>query len=119
MNLKVKTISNIGGEVKAPPSKSYSHRAVILASLADGTSKIHDMLFSQDVLSSINACRALGANITKKDDYLEVIGTNGKLHNSSEVPIDLGNSGTTLRLMTSIASLADLDVIIRGDGSLQ
>lgn len=50
MNLKVKNISNIGGEVKAPPSKSYSHRAVILASLADGTSKIHDMLFSQDVL---------------------------------------------------------------------
>ena len=40
MNLKVKTISNIGGEVKAPPSKSYSHRAVILASLADGTSMI-------------------------------------------------------------------------------
>lgn len=119
MNLKVKNISNIGGEVKAPPSKSYSHRAVILASLADGTSKIHDILFSQDVLSSINACRALGANITKKDDYLEVIGTNGKLHNSSEVPIDLGNSGTTLRLMTSIASLADNEVILTGDDSLQ
>ena len=119
MNLKVKNISNIGGEVKAPPSKSYSHRAVILASLANETSKIYDILFSQDVLSSINVCRALGANITKKDDYLEITGTNGKLHNSSEVPIDLGNSGTTLRLMTSIASLADNEVILTGDESLQ
>ena len=80
--------------------------------LANGTSKIYDILFSQDVLSSINVCRALGANITKKDDYLEITGTNGKLHNSSEVPIDLGNSGTTLRLMTSIASLADNEVIL-------
>ena len=119
MNLKVKNISNIGGEVKAPPSKSYSHRAVILASLANGTSKLYDMLFSQDVLSSINVCRTLGAKITKKEDYLEVIGTGGKLHNSSEVPIDLGNSGTTLRLITSIASLADNEVILTGDESLQ
>ena len=46
MILKVKNISNIGGEVKAPPSKSYSHRAVILASLAKGTSKLYDMLYS-------------------------------------------------------------------------
>ena len=119
MNLKVKNISSVGGEVKAPPSKSYSHRAVILASLANGTSKLYDMLFSQDVLSSINVCRALGAKITKKEDYLEVIGTGGKLHNSSKTPIDLGNSGTTLRLMTSIASLADNEVILTGDESLQ
>ena len=119
MNLKVKNISNIGGEVKAPPSKSYSHRAVILASLANGTSKLYDMLFSQDVLSSINVCKALGATITKKNDYLEVIGTNGILHNSSEIPIDLGNSGTTLRLMTSVSSLADNEVILTGDESLQ
>lgn len=119
MNLKVKNISDIGGVVKAPPSKSYSHRAVILASLASGTSKLHDMLYSEDTLASINVCRTLGAQITKKDDCLEVIGTGGKLHNSSENPIDLANSGTTLRLMTSVASLSDNDVILTGDESLQ
>lgn len=119
MNLKVKNISGVGGIVKAPPSKSYSHRAVILASLANGTSKIYDLLFSQDVISSINVCSALGANITKKDGYLEVVGTGGELHNSSENPIDLGNSGTTLRLMASIASLSDNEVILTGDDSLQ
>ena len=119
MNLKVKNISNIGGVVKAPPSKSYSHRAVILASLAKGTSKLYDVLYSEDTLASINVCKTLGAQITKNDDYLEVVGTGGKLHNSSDNPIDLANSGTTLRLMTSVASLSDNDVILTGDDSLQ
>ena len=119
MKLKVKNISDIGGVVKAPPSKSYSHRAVILASLAKGTSKLYDMLFSEDTLASINVCKALGARITKKEDYLEVIGTGGNLHNSCENPIDLANSGTTLRLMTSISALSDNEVILTGDDSLQ
>lgn len=119
MKLKVKNISDIGGVVKAPPSKSYSHRAVILASLAKGTSKLYDMLFSEDTLASINVCKALGAKITKKEDYLEVIGTGGNLHNSCENPIDLANSGTTLRLMTSISALSDNEVILTGDDSLQ
>ena len=119
MILKVKNISNIGGVVKAPPSKSYSHRAVILASIAKGTSKLYDMLYSQDVLSSINVCKALGAKIKKTDDYLEVSGCGGKLHNSSKKPIDLGNSGTTLRLLTSISALSDNEVVLTGDDSLK
>ena len=119
MKLKVKNISNIGGVVKAPPSKSYSHRAVILASLANGTSKLYDMLYSEDTLASINVCMSLGAKITKTDEYLEVMGTGGKLHNSSKNPIDLANSGTTLRLMTSVSALSDNDVILTGDESLQ
>ncbi|MBQ2665443.1 3-phosphoshikimate 1-carboxyvinyltransferase [Methanobrevibacter sp.] len=119
MILKVKNISEIGGVVKAPPSKSYSHRAVILASLAKGTSKLYDMLYSQDTLASIRVCKALGAKINEHDDYLEVVGTGGKLHNSSKGPIDLGNSGTTLRLMTSVAALSDNEVTLTGDDSLK
>ena len=119
MNLKVKNISNIGGVVKAPPSKSYSHRAVILASLARGTSRLYDMLFSEDTLASINACRLLGAEITEKENCLEVIGTGAKLHNHSKDPIDLANSGTTLRLMTTVSSLSDNGVVLTGDDSLK
>lgn len=119
MILKVKNISEIGGVVKAPPSKSYSHRAVILASLSKGTSRLYDMLYSEDTVSSIRVCKALGAEITKKDDCLEVVGTGGKLHNSSSEPIDLANSGTTLRLMTSVSALSDNEVILTGDESLQ
>ena len=119
MILKVKNISDIGGVVKAPPSKSYSHRAVILASLAKGTSKLYDMLYSEDTLASIRVCESLGAKITRTDDYLEVVGTAGRLHNSSSQPIDLANSGTTLRLMTSVSALSDNDVVLTGDESLQ
>ena len=119
MILKVKNISDIGGVVKAPPSKSYSHRAVILSSLANGTSKLYDMLYSQDVLASIRVCKSLGAKITKYDDFLEVIGTGGNLHNISSEPIDLANSGTTLRLMTSVSALSDNEVILTGDDSLK
>ena len=119
MILKVKNISKIGGIVKAPPSKSYSHRAVILASLSQGTSKLYDMLYSEDTLSSIRVCKSLGAKITKREKYLEVVGTGGKLHNFSDIPIDLANSGTTLRLMTSVSALSDNEVILTGDESLQ
>lgn len=119
MNLKAKNIkSEISGTVKAPPSKSYSHRAVILASLAEGTSKLFDMLFSEDTLSSIRACKALGAEITEKEGYLEVVGPS-RLHNNQKEPVNLENSGTTLRLMTSIAALADNETVLTGDSSLK
>lgn len=124
MNLKIKNFSKVEGRIKAPPSKSYSHRAVIIASLSKGVSKLYDILYSEDVLASINACKSLGAKITKKEDenkisYLEVVGTGGKLHNLSDETIDLANSGTTLRIMTSVASLADNEVIFIGDDSLK
>ena len=77
MNLKIKNFSKINGTVKAPSSKSYSHRAVILASLAEGKSKLFDVLYSEDVLSSIRACEALGAKIDrKKEIILKGIGNN-------------------------------------------
>lgn len=123
MNLKIKNFSKIEGTVKAPSSKSYSHRAVIIASLAKGTSKLYDVLLSEDVLSSIRACKSLGAEITEKtnngNSYLEIIGTNGNLHNSSKEDIDLANSGTTLRIMTSVAALSDNSLTFTGDNSLQ
>ena len=135
MNLKIKNFSKINGTVKAPSSKSYSHRAVILASLSEGKSKLFDVLYSEDVLSTIRACEALGAKIDKKKeiilkgdksqtvDYLEVYGTGSKLHNVSDDPssdmIDLANSGTTLRIMTSVAALSDNEVIFTGDDSLK
>ena len=104
MNLKIKDFNEINGTVKAPPSKSYSHRAVILASLANGTSKLYDVLYSEDVLASIRACEALGAVITKKKeiilkggksvkmDYLEVQGT------GEEAPFSRKDLNTLLEL---------------------
>lgn len=66
MILKVKNISEIGGVVKAPPSKSYSHRAVILASLAKGTSKLHDMLFFRGYSGFNKSMQSLGCKDNSK-----------------------------------------------------
>jgi 3-phosphoshikimate 1-carboxyvinyltransferase len=118
MKLKVKEVFDIEGEVKAPSSKSYSHRAIILASIASSKSKIYDVLLSEDTLASIEACKSLGAEIIQKEDYLEIIGTS-KIHNNSNDPIYLANSGTTLRLITSIFGLSDNETILTGDESLK
>lgn len=119
MILKVKNIKNIQGVVDAPSSKSYSHRAIILSSIAKGTSKLFNCLLSEDTLASINFCKTIGAEINQKEDYLEVKGVNGKLHNNSSTPIDLANSGTTLRIATSLSALSDIPITLTGDDSLR
>ncbi len=120
MDLKVKSIpEKLEGTVNAPASKSYSHRAIMIAALAEGESKLYNVLLSEDVLSSINACEKLGAVIIINDDFILVKGTNGKIHNSSNEFINLGNSGTTLRLITSISALSDNRVLLSGDSSLR
>ncbi|MCL2116511.1 MAG: 3-phosphoshikimate 1-carboxyvinyltransferase [Methanobrevibacter sp.] len=119
MKLKVKNVSKINGIVKAPPSKSYTHRAVILASLSKGTSILKDPLSSEDTIASLKTCEKFGANINKYDDYWLVEGTAGNLQIGFGETIDLENSGTTLRIMTSIASLANNKITFTGDESLK
>jgi 3-phosphoshikimate 1-carboxyvinyltransferase len=120
--LKVKNIDNIGGTVEAPPSKSYSHRAIIISSFANGVSRIFNPLISEDTEASIKVCKCLGANIeyikNEDNNYLKIIGTE-KIENLSKKPIDLKNSGTTLRIMTSIAGLSKNKVLLTGDNSLK
>jgi 3-phosphoshikimate 1-carboxyvinyltransferase len=129
MILKVKKVSNVGGIVKAPPSKSYTHRAVIIASLANGISKLYDPLSSEDTLASVNACRTFGADINtsnfdslgnnhNSNSFWEIKGTEN-IENSSKDLIDLKNSGTTLRIMTSVAGLSKNQSIFTGDDSLK
>ncbi|MDR0912831.1 MAG: 3-phosphoshikimate 1-carboxyvinyltransferase [Methanobrevibacter sp.] len=123
MFLKIKNIGKygkIGGEIKAPPSKSYSHRAIILASFADGESVIRDVLLSEDTYSSITACESFGAKIKliENNKSLKILATPA-IQNISNDAIDLNNSGTTLRIMTSIAGLSSNKTIFTGDESLK
>ena len=128
MKLKVKKCLDIEGIVKAPPSKSYTHRAVIIASLANGTSHLYSPLISEDTIASIGACRILGADINQFSNYLEIVGTGGNIEPSfqshifgiePEKVINLYNSGTSLRLLTSIAALSKTQVNFDGDDSLR
>ena len=105
--------SKAEGEVTAPPSKSYTHRAIIIASLAKGTSTISNALAAEDIDHTINACRSFGSEIKRKGDKLFIKGTGGNL-TIKEKNIFIGNSGTTIRLMVSVAALADGEVVFDG-----
>ncbi len=72
-NLVVKKSSRLSGAIKAPSSKSLTHRALIAASLSEGPSKITDALICDDTLATINACRLLGAEIEKNGEETYVV----------------------------------------------
>ncbi len=104
MQLKVQK-SSLSGSVAIPGSKSHTIRAVCAAALAEGTSRIENPLISSDTLSAVESYRALGAKIDTSDPKLwTVTGTAGSIE-TPNVPIDVGNSGTTLRLAAGSAAL--------------
>ncbi len=100
--------------VKAPPSKSYTHRALIAAALAVGDSMIIDPLVAEDTLLTLSALRQLGVAIEESEHGIRIRGTGGVLHPGRQVTIDLKNSGTSMRLLASVALLADQPVVLTG-----
>jgi 3-phosphoshikimate 1-carboxyvinyltransferase len=113
--------SRLAGEVIIPASKSHTIRAVAIASLAEGESTIHKPLVSGDTQAVVDCYRALGAEIdTSNLELWKVVGTSGEIKAPGEV-IDVGNSGTTLRIAMGSAALAEKGRIIRftGDQQLQ
>lgn len=108
--------SAVNGVVRAPPSKSYTHRAIILAGLARGISVIKRPLLSGDTMATLQGMEMFGATARQEGDDLTIRG--GRIRPPSG-EIDCGNSGTTLRLLTGIASLLPSAVTLTGDASLQ
>jgi 3-phosphoshikimate 1-carboxyvinyltransferase len=110
--------SLLNGSVRCPPSKSYTHRAVFISSLADGRSHIINPLISRDTIATIDACRAFGVKISIADHELIISGKKTlKIPNNV---INVENSGTTMRFVTTISSLLDDGyVVITGDESIR
>ncbi|MEX0861210.1 3-phosphoshikimate 1-carboxyvinyltransferase [Nitrosopumilus sp.] len=109
--------SKITGQVICPPNKSYTHRAIFLASLAGNNSTVKNMLFSADTIATIEACKKFGANIEVRDSSIIV---KNSIKIGIKVPeINTENSGTTIRIAAGIASLFSEEIILTGDSSLQ
>lgn len=102
---------------EAPPSKSYTHRAIIIASLSSGKSEIVNWLKCDDTYATLECCKNLGVNISEENKNLKIFGTKGYLKPLS-LRLNCRNSGTTLRLITGLASLATDEIIITGYKSL-
>jgi 3-phosphoshikimate 1-carboxyvinyltransferase len=110
--------SKIGGTVRCPSSKSYTHRALAISSLAPGQSTVTNALLARDTLATLACCRALGAEVTEKSGVVKVQGRNSL--GPPENVLNCENSGTTIRIMTAISGLAKTGhVVLTGDDSLR
>ena len=110
--------STVQGRTRAPPSKSYTHRAILAAGYAAGA-RVHDPLVSADTRATVRAVEAFGGDIKHRDDgSLEVKGFDRNPETPADV-IDCANSGTTTRLVTGAAGLAPGLTVLTGDESLR
>ncbi len=109
--------SEVKGTVNAPSSKSYTHRAIAIASLSKKAT-VNNPLISEDTKATIRASEAFGAVIEQKKDSLIIKGFDGKLKTPDNI-LDVANSGTTLRIMSAVASLAEGATVLTGDASIR
>jgi 3-phosphoshikimate 1-carboxyvinyltransferase len=115
MNCRVEK-SEVSGKIICPSNKSYTHRAIFLASLTNGKSIIKNILKSGDTNATINACKNFGVEIKETGDSLTIKST-GELKLDDNT-IDAVNSGTTIRFATAISAMSEGKTILSGDQSL-
>ena len=120
MKYLVKPGGLIRGEVKVPGDKSISHRALMIGTVAVGETTIHGLLEGEDVLATAAALRAMGAGIERAADgrwLVDGVGVGGL--GEPEDLLDLGNSGTAVRLLLGLLATHRLTAFVTGDGSLR
>ncbi|MFA4823803.1 MAG: 3-phosphoshikimate 1-carboxyvinyltransferase [Methanoregula sp.] len=105
--------------VAAPPSKSYTHRALIAGALAEGKTTIFRPLDAEDTRLTAGALRSLGVVVEDQPGRILVTGCNGSLPNRRPTTLDLDNSGTSLRLLTTLALLCQYPVVLTGSARMQ
>lgn len=118
----IKSLSRAGGVescFSAPPSKSYTHRAMITAALAKGMSTLHNPLIADDTLHTRNALESLGVRMYDGQDLMQIGGVDGQFTCGHEKILDLGNSGTSFRLFTTLALLCDQPLVLTGSSRMQ
>lgn len=106
------------GEITIPADKSISHRAIIFASIAKGQSVIKNFSKGKDPLSSLEICRALGAEIEHNENSIIVKSEGKYFPNKGDITLNCGNSGTTMRLMSGILAGQKFNSTLTGDESL-
>lgn len=106
------------GKIKVPADKSISHRAAMFAAISEGECRIHNFLFAEDCLRTVEALKKMGAEFKKEINGFRV---RGKGLNGLKLPesnVFLGNSGTSMRILPGVVSGQDVSVTFTGDESL-
>lgn len=117
--MKLRTNSKgLRGTIRVPGDKSISHRSIIFGSLATGETKVYDILRGEDVLSTIQVFRDLGVSIQDDGDVIRIQGVGFQGIQAPTAPLDMGNSGTSIRLISGVLAGQDFSVTMVGDDSL-
>ena len=117
--MKLKTnIKHLNGSIRVPGDKSISHRSIIFGSLAEGETKVYDILRGEDVLSTMQVFRDLGVEIEDKDGVVTIQGVGMNGLKAPQKALDMGNSGTSIRLISGVLAGANFEVEMFGDDSL-
>ena len=117
--MKLRTdAKGLRGSLRVPGDKSISHRSIIFGSLAKGVTKVHDILRGEDVLSTMQVFRDLGVKIEDKGDLVEIHGCGFDGLQEPQRPLDMGNSGTSMRLIAGVLAGQNFSAQMVGDDSL-
>ena len=117
--MKINRVKGFSGEIKVPGDKSISHRSIMLGSLAKGTTKVTGFLTGADCLSTIDCFRKMGVDIELHDTEVTVKGLGLHGLKAPTDTLDVGNSGTTTRLMSGILAAQNFSCRVNGDESIQ
>jgi 3-phosphoshikimate 1-carboxyvinyltransferase len=116
----IHTAKRIVGKLEMPGDKSISHRAAMIAALANGTSRIRNFSPSEDCAATLRCLEQLGVSIARKShDEVVVQGAGTRGLSAPKAPLDCGNSGTTMRLLAGVLAAQDFEATLTGDESLR
>ena len=120
MNVRFEPVRRLRGDIVPPADKSISHRAAILGAMNAEPVRITNYLMADDTLSTLNAMRALGALVEERDDEVVIRGVGLREARVPEEPIDVGNSGTLMRLLPGWLAAQDGKAFrLDGDDSIR
>jgi 3-phosphoshikimate 1-carboxyvinyltransferase len=117
--MKIARASSMQGTVRLPGDKSISHRAAMIAAMADGVTTIDNFALSSDCRSTLDCLAALGVRIEQKNNTVTIYGLGRTGFSAPVEPLDCYNSGTTMRLMAGILAGQDFSSVLTGDVSLR
>ncbi|NQU17845.1 MAG: 3-phosphoshikimate 1-carboxyvinyltransferase [Candidatus Saganbacteria bacterium] len=118
-SLKIKSASKLSGEIHVPGDKSISHRAVMLGSIAEGETRVEGFLAGEDCLATVECFKQLGLQLSAIGSRLSIQGKGLRGLKKPSKPLYVGNSGTTIRLISGIMAGQNFDCEISGDASIQ
>ncbi len=120
INFLVQPGGSVRGHIRVPGDKSISHRAIMLGSIADGVTEVRGFLHGADAMATLAAFEQMGVRIERHgEDHLTIHGVGMQGLQPPKAAIDLGNSGTAMRLMMGLLAGQSFDSTLTGDDSLR